>query len=1010
MPAVGARALLSATRTRVITAPSVAISSSSLSSQQRLDARTFRTSSTSRAKPSEEPAAPKLAGESPRKSPVENTTHEKTGDNAQSTPEPAAQSAVPAKEVARSQGFGSSRARAWRGKTLEEMPPVNIPPYWSEEHIWPYDRIRTAMGSPNIKLPRMSPERLKAVVDSLWPSVDDAFSRLKPLEAFEKLSTEIIHNHGQSMLENLQHAREVANWYLLSVTHHSGVGDGVFFWLQSQQNGSMEGGRSGTQGSQWLKRFRPDHVAGPTELLGNAAAKLKQSEYSALAELVCRARNELAAVPPKTKPLTELHRPVTVLSVLNYKGAAVANEVICCLAYELEADVLHLDARSIADIIGNYLGQTPYWSRGALSTLGYAAAEMNGRIPSVAESADEAEGTVTFDIPSLRRLGPLTSKKDLLLMGSSDERWEDLKTTQALESLIRTLDTERLASGDAPGPERPVIIHVRDYIELGTLAEAVLQRLRAVVDRLWRKGKRIILIGSSSSDVKTAMQWRAQLAEMSKEDCHVIPYHTEVPTKVKESMEKADNTLENVRNITNMLLALEGNSAVTGCTFAAGALLPKSQQVFENSVLDLQAIYRLASVLLGSSPKVIGATELEDAMSFLDWRDMRWVFRYPGVASFASRGSSITGRTSAGSGTNMSSDDSGDGVGRGAPPTHEQELDKYEKGLISGLINAKDIRTTFNDIVVPEPMVESIKALTSLHIVRPQAFSYGILKVERIPGLLMYGPPGTGKTLLAKAIAKESGANMLEISAATINNMYVGQGEKNVAALFRVARKLAPMIIFLDEGDALLGKRNDGHGHASRRVVLTQFLREMDGLTEANKQVFVIVATNRPFDLDDAILRRLPRKVLVDLPLQPEREAILRILLKEETLDESVSLATLAAETDLYSGSDLKNFCVAAAMDAVKEEMRAYAAADSPKEGYVWPEKRILTRKHFDAAVKEIGASISEDMESLKAIRKFDDQYGDASGRKRRRKKAMGFEVIAQKSGSEETRVRTLLA
>jgi SpoVK/Ycf46/Vps4 family AAA+-type ATPase len=274
----------------------------------------------------------------------------------------------------------------------------------------------------------------------------------------------------------------------------------------------------------------------------------------------------------------------------------------------------------------------------------------------------------------------------------------------------------------------------------------------------------------------------------------------------------------------------------------------------------------------------------------------------------------------------------------------------------------------------------------------------------------MYGPPGTGKTLLAKAIAKESGANMLEISAATINNMYVGQGEKNVSALFRVARKLAPMIIFLDEGDALLGKRNDGHGHASRRVVLTQFLREMDGLTEANKQVFVIVATNRPFDLDDAILRRLPRKILVDLPLQPEREAILRILLKEETLDESVSLATLAAETDLYSGSDLKNLCVAAAMDAVKEEMRAYAAAGSPKEGYVWPEKRVLTRKHFDAAVKEIGASISEDMESLKAIRKFDDQYGDAAGRKRRRKTAMGFEVIAPKSGSEETRVRTLLA
>lgn len=904
-----------------------------------------------------------------------------------------------------------SRARAWRAKTVEEFPPVNIPPYWSEEHIWTYDRIQAVMGTPNIKLPQMQPEQLTAMLDRLWPSVDDAFALLTPLQSSEELSAEMIHDHGQSMLAQLQHAQEVANWYLLAVTHQSDIGHGVFFWLEtlSRENKLKGGERSGIQGPKWLKKLRPDHAQGPAGLLGNVAAKLKASEYSALAELVCRARNELAAVPPKARIAVELHRPVTVLSVLNYKGPAIANEVMCCLAYELEADVLHLDARSIADIVGNYIGQTPYWSRGAISTMGYAAAEMNGRLPSAAEVVDDAEGTMTFDIPGLRRsLGSLSSKKDLMSMGSSDERWEDLKITQALETLIKTLDDKRSVA-EGPESSRPVIIHVRDYIELVTLADSVVQRLRAVVDRLWRKGRRIIIIGSSSSDVESAVQWRAQLTEMSKEDCHVVPYHTEVPTKVKNIMERADNTLENLRNLANMLLALQGNSPVTDCTLKVSTLLPTSQQVLGGSILDLQANYRLSSMLLGSSSKSIGPTELEDAVSFLDWRDMRWVFRYPGVAPFASRGTSIVGSGSTRSSNNMSSDGS-DGPSGNAMPTHEQQLDKYEKGLISGLINAKDIRTTFNDIVVPELMVESIKALTSLSIIRPQAFTYGILKIERIPGLLMYGPPGTGKTLLAKAIAKESGANMLEISAATINNMYVGQGEKNVQALFRVARKLAPMIIFLDEGDALLGKRGDGHGHASRRVVLTQFLREMDGLTEANKQVFVIVATNRPFDLDEAILRRLPRKILVDLPLQPEREAILGILLKEETLDESVSLATLASETELYSGSDLKNLCVAAAMDAVKEEMRAYAAAGSPKEGYVWPEKRVLTRKHFDAAVKEIGASISEDMESLKAIRKFDDQYGDASGRKRRRKKSMGFEVVPKKSGSEETRVRTLLA
>jgi DNA polymerase III delta prime subunit len=680
------------------------------------------------------------------------------------------------------------------------------------------------------------------------------------------------------------------------------------------------------------------------------------------------------------------------------------------LAYELRADVVHIDAVAIAIIIGNYLGQTPYHNKGALSTLGYAVAELNGRLSTVAESADDAQGTVTFNIPFLGRLRSSVPKMDKLLLGSSDERWDDLKIGQAFEALIRTVETKRSSLPNPSKPERPLIIHLHDFVELRTVSEGIVQKLQAVVDRLSQKGKRILLLGSTSSDVKTSIQWRAQLKEMSTDDCHVIPYHTNVDVSTRAAVEKCDNLVENMRNIKNMRLALEGDEAKTQWTrLKPYYLLPKSRRTLESSVLDVQTVYRLTSLLLGSGSQSIGPQELEDGVSFMDRRDSEWIAHYAGIPPFHHyRGSNLTGSGNRGSRANMGSDDSGDGA---SMPSHEQQLDKYEKNLMSNLINAKDIRTTFGDIIAPEKMIESIKALTSLSIIRPEAFSYGILKTERIPGLLMYGPPGTGKTLLAKAIAKESGANMLEISSATINNMYVGQSEKNVQALFSVARKHAPMIIFLDEGDALLGKRGGGHGNGNRRAVLTQFLREMDGLTEANKQVFVVVATNRPFDLDEAVLRRLPRKMLVDLPLQPEREAILRILLREETLDEAtVSLQSLATETDLYSGSDLKNLCVAAAMDAVKEEMRAYAAAGSPKEGYIWPEKRVLTKKHFDAATREIGASISEDMESLKAIRKFDEQYGDASGRKRKSKRSMGFEVVTGTSGSEAARVRTLLS
>ncbi|KXX75505.1 Protein MSP1 [Madurella mycetomatis] len=338
--------------------------------------------------------------------------------------------------------------------------------------------------------------------------------------------------------------------------------------------------------------------------------------------------------------------------------------------------------------------------------------------------------------------------------------------------------------------------------------------------------------------------------------------------------------------------------------------------------------------------------------------------------------------------------------------TSSKEYDQHEKKLLSGLINAKDIHTTFADIIVPQETKDSLIGLTSLSLIRPEAFSYGVLKTERIPGCLLYGPPGTGKTLLAKAVAKESGANMLEVSAASINDMWLGQSEKNVRALFSLARKLAPMVIFLDEADALLGARHNAPGRSGHRETITQFLREWDGLSDM--RAFIMVATNRPFDLDEAVLRRLPRKILVDLPLRPEREAILRVMLKDESLAEDVDLAALGADAELYSGSDLKNLCVSAAMEAVREEVRQ--KDEFTGEGpFEYPERRVLQKRHFDKGLREISASISEDMDSLKAIRKFDEQYGDA-GRRRRGKRTMGFEVVPGKMGTEEARVRQVSA
>ena len=156
-------------------------------------------------------------------------------------------------------------------------------------------------------------------------------------------------------------------------------------------------------------------------------------------------------------------------------------------------------------------------------------------------------------------------------------------------------------------------------------------------------------------------------------------------------------------------------------------------------------------------------------------------------------------------------------------------------------------------------------------------------------------------------------------------------------------------------------------------------------------------------DLDDAVLRRLPRKILVDLPTAKDRESIFKIHLKGETLDESVSLGTLAEQTPFYSGSDLKNVCVAAALAAVKEENELQQKNSENKE-FRLPSKRTLTKGHFDKALLEISASISEDMSSLNAIKKFDEQYGDRRGR--RKKSSYGFGNAVTKEDESAARVR----
>ncbi|CAE6414667.1 unnamed protein product [Rhizoctonia solani] len=256
---------------------------------------------------------------------------------------------------------------------------------------------------------------------------------------------------------------------------------------------------------------------------------------------------------------------------------------------------------------------------------------------------------------------------------------------------------------------------------------------------------------------------------------------------------------------------------------------------------------------------------------------------------------------------------------------NDPELDPHEDRLLGCIVNPAELQTTFAQVHLPDTTIDSVRTIVSLPLLYPAAFRSGILAQHAMTGALLFGPPGTGKTLLAKALAKESGARMMVVKPSDVMDMYVGEGEKLVRSVFSLARRLSPCIVFLDEIDALLGARSSrdtGGAASAHRGLVTEFMQEMDGLrSSASSNVVVIGATNRPFDLDDAVLRRLPRRLLIDLPGLEEREAILRIMLKGEEVAEDVDVPALAKQTDGFSGSDLKNLVVAAALDAVKENI-----------------------------------------------------------------------------------------
>lgn len=199
--------------------------------------------------------------------------------------------------------------------------------------------------------------------------------------------------------------------------------------------------------------------------------------------------------------------------------------------------------------------------------------------------------------------------------------------------------------------------------------------------------------------------------------------------------------------------------------------------------------------------------------------------------------------------------------------------------------------------------------------------SYGLLAKEGINGGVLFGPPGTGKTHLARVVAAKSGMNLIVATPADVQSCWVGQTEEQIQALFSLARKLSPCIIFIDEAESLLARRAAGDREYTRKA-MSQFLSEMDGLVQGDRKEqapFLLIATNRSGDLDDAVCRRLPHMLHVPMPRLTDRRAILDIYLRDEKVADDVDWQQLAAATDGFSGSDLRTLCVQAAMAAQRD-------------------------------------------------------------------------------------------
>lgn len=311
--------------------------------------------------------------------------------------------------------------------------------------------------------------------------------------------------------------------------------------------------------------------------------------------------------------------------------------------------------------------------------------------------------------------------------------------------------------------------------------------------------------------------------------------------------------------------------------------------------------------------------------------------------------------------------------GTSSPDEQAQAIKRQEDNDFDALIMHEKPQISWHDVIGLDDAKRALRESIIYPTKRPDLFPLGWPK-----GLLLYGPPGTGKTMLAAATANKLDGYFIVVDASSMMSKWLGEAEKNVSKMFKIARKYAshnhkPVVLFVDEVDSLLGTRNSEVGGEVRTK--NQFLTEMDGVNSKgeNTMLYVIGATNKPWTLDWPFLRRFQKRIYVALPSREACEALFRQYTEDLHKDSSVKPQNLARLFNGYSASDIRDVCQGAQLTTVHELFESPNYRD-PVEGEDLQKPRKITIRDFQNIRKRRKPSVSVDM--VGSYHRWSEEFG----------------------------------